>query len=67
MASPSYAFTSADDGGGTQFLRVLTPTDPAPGVPHNFLYVLPVESGQGTQFGDAIQTLFNLTPRTSTT
>ena len=63
----SYAFTSADDGDGTHVLRVLTPTDPAPGVPHNFLYVLPVEPEQGTQFGDAIQTLSASTPRTSTT
>ena len=28
-------------------LRVLAPTNPAPGVPHNFLYVLPVEAGLG--------------------
>src|SRR5262249_15501548 len=38
----------------------LTPTNPAPGVPHNFLYVLPVEAGQGTQFGDGIGTLLSL-------
>ena len=56
----SYAFTSSDDGGGTQILRVLTPTDPAAGVPHNFLYVLPVEPDEGNQFGDGIETLFNL-------
>ncbi len=56
----SYAVTSSDDGGGTQMLRVLTPTDPAAGVPHNFLYVLPVEPNQGTQFGDGIETLSNV-------
>ena len=56
----SYAFTSTDDGDGTHVVRVLTPTDPAAGVPHNFLYVLPVEPEQGTQFGDGIQTMINL-------
>ena len=45
----SYDVTSADNGYGTQVLRVLAPTNPAPGVPHNFLYVLPVEAGLGTQ------------------
>ncbi len=41
-------------------MRVLTPTDPAAGVPHNFLYLLPVEPGDGTQYGDGIETLLNL-------
>ena len=56
----SYAFTSPDDGGGTQILRVLTPTDPAAGVPHNFLYVLPVEPNEGTSSATGSQTLLNL-------
>ena len=38
-------------------LRVLPPTNPAPGVPHNFLYVLPVEAGLGTVYGDGLETL----------
>ena len=56
----SYSVTSADNGYGTQVLRVLTPTHPAPGVPHNFLYVLPVEAGLGTVYGDGIETLRSL-------
>ena len=44
----SYDITSPDDGYGTHVLRVLAPTNPAPGVPHNFLYVLPVEPELGT-------------------
>jgi hypothetical protein len=56
----SYSFTSPDDGYGTQTLRVLAPTDPAPGVPHNFLFVLPVEPGLGTVFGDGLETLQSL-------
>jgi hypothetical protein len=53
----SYDVTSADNGYGTQVLRVLAPTKPAAGVPHNFLYVLPVEAGLGTQYGDGLETL----------
>jgi S-formylglutathione hydrolase FrmB len=36
---------------------VLAPTHPAAGVPHNFLYVLPVEAGLGTVYGDGMATL----------
>jgi hypothetical protein len=53
----SYDVTSADDGNAPQVLRVLAPTNPAPGVPHNFLYVLPVEAGLGTSYGDGLETL----------
>ena len=56
----SYAFTSSDDGYGTHILRVLQPTNPAPGVPHNFLYLLPVEPELGTTYGDGIDTLRSL-------
>ena len=56
----SYTFTSSDDGSGTHVLRVLAPTDPAPGVPHNFLYVLPVEPELGTTYGDGLDTLRSL-------
>jgi Putative esterase len=55
-----YNETSPDDGDTAQILRVLQPTDPAPGVPHNFLYVLPVEPGTGTWYGDGIETLREL-------
>jgi hypothetical protein len=47
-------------GGATEPLRVLTPTNPAPGVAHNFLIALPVEPGEGTTYGDAISTLESL-------
>ena len=53
----SYQVTSANNGPSPQSLRVLAPTNPAPGVPHSFLYVLPVESGLGNVFGDGLETL----------
>jgi len=56
----SYGFVAADDGGGQHVLRVLAPTNPAPGVPHNFLYVLPVEPEVGTTYGDGLETMRNL-------
>ena len=51
-----YNVTSPDDG-GTQVLRVLSPTNPTPGVSHNFLFVLPVEAGLSTVYGDGLETL----------
>ena len=56
----SYNVTSSEDGYGTHVLRVLAPTNPAPGVPHNFLYVLPVEPELGTTYGDGLETLRSL-------
>jgi Putative esterase len=53
----SYDMISADDGYGPQILRVLRPTNPAPGVAHNFLFVLPVEPGLGTTYGDGLATI----------
>jgi hypothetical protein len=53
----SYDVFSADNGYGPQVLRILTPANPAPGVPHNFLYVLPVEAGLGASYGDGLETL----------
>jgi hypothetical protein len=53
----SYDMISADDGGGPQVLRVLSPSDPAKGVAHNFLFVLPVEAGLGTTYGDGLATV----------
>jgi hypothetical protein len=56
----SYDVISANNGYGPQTLRVLTPTNPAAGVAHNFLIVLPVESAQGTTYGDGIATMQSL-------
>jgi hypothetical protein len=55
-----YSMVSANNGYGVQSLRVLQPTHPAVGVPHNFLYVLPVEAGLGTTYGDGLATLQSL-------
>jgi len=52
-----YNVVSPDNGYGPQVLRVLTPADPASGVSHNFLIVLPVEAGLGSTFGDGLETL----------
>ena len=43
----SYDVISANNGSGPQVLRILRPTNPAPGVPHSFICV-PVEAGPGT-------------------
>ena len=56
----SYDVISANNGDGPQTLRVLTPTNPAAGVAHNFLIVLPVEAGLGSDFGDGLATLQSL-------
>jgi hypothetical protein len=53
----SYNMTSTEDGGSTQVTRVLKPSNPAAGVKHNFLFVLPVEPDQGTSFGDGVATM----------
>ena len=53
----SYDVLSTNDGYGPQTLRVLAPTNPAAGVTHNFLIVLPVQSGLQTTFGDGLATL----------
>jgi putative esterase len=55
-----YQVTSPDNGPGPQDLRVLQPSNPAPGVAHNFIYVLPVEPGEGTTFGDGLQVIQSL-------
>ena len=56
----SYNVISANNGDGPQTIRVLTPTNPAAGVAHNFLIVLPVEAGLGNTFGDGLATLQSL-------
>jgi hypothetical protein len=53
----SYSVTSADAGTSPQTVRVLRPTHPAAGVVHNFLYLLPVEAGLGTTYGDGMATV----------
>jgi Putative esterase len=56
----SYQVISPYDGPGPQLLRVLAPTHPAPGVPHNFLYVLPVQAQLGNTYSDGLETLRRL-------
>ena len=56
----AYHVFSADNGYGPHVLRVLRPDNPALGVAHNFLYVLPVEPEGGTFFGDGLETLREL-------
>jgi hypothetical protein len=41
-------------------MRVLAPTHPDRGMPHNFLYVLPVQLGLGKEFNDGLDTLRRL-------
>ncbi len=53
----SYTVTSPDDGNVPETVRVLSPTHPAAGVAHNFLYLLPVEAGLGTTYGDGMATV----------
>jgi hypothetical protein len=56
----SYATVSASNGNTTEVMRVLAPTSPAAGVPHNFLFVLPVEANNGNTFGDGIDVMRQL-------
>jgi len=56
----SYQVFSAGNGPGPQVMRVLTPAHPARGVPHNFLFVLPVQPGLGKAFNDGLDTLRRL-------
>jgi hypothetical protein len=53
-------YSAVSDYLGNQpvILRTLAPTNPAPGMPHRFLYLLPVEPGltnQNSQFGDGLE------------
>jgi hypothetical protein len=56
----SYHMISAYNGYGLHVLRVLRPNNPAPGVAHNVLYVLPVEPEGSYNFGDGLTTLREL-------
>jgi hypothetical protein len=56
-----YNFTSPDDGPGIQEIRVLKPTNPAPGLAHNFLFTLPVAPGvHNVNDGDGLDTIDSL-------
>ena len=61
----TYQVTSPDNGPGPQNLRILQPSNPAPGVAHNFIYVLPIEPGDdgGLQVIQSLnlQNQYNLT------
>ncbi len=52
-----YSVTSAANGPSSQTLRVLLPSHPEVGMAHNFIYVLPVEPGLATDYGDGLDTL----------
>ena len=41
-------------------MRVFAPVSPNPSYPHAFLWLLPVEGDQGTDYGDSIQTVKDL-------
>ena len=56
----TYNVLSDNNGDGPQVIRVLQPTNPAPGVAHNFLIVLPVEPGLGSTYGDGLETIQGL-------
>lgn len=48
------------DNAGNQDMRVLPPVTPNTSYEHAFLWMLPVEAGQGTTFGDSMQTIADL-------
>jgi len=53
-----YSVVSDYQGSQPTTLRILDPTNPAPGMPHRFLYLLPVEPGltnQNSQYGDGLE------------
>ena len=56
----SYQVFSPENGPGLQVMRVLVPKHPASGVPHNFLYVLPVQPRLGGAFSDGLDTVRRL-------
>lgn len=56
----TYDIRAPDDGPGVQHIRVLQPTHPAGNMPHNFLFVLPVQAGEQSRYGDGLRTLQRL-------
>ena len=57
-----YDATSSYNGPGSTILRVLSPTNPVPGIPHRFIYVLPAIEDVDLQnmFGDGLEELLAL-------
>lgn len=53
----SYNMSSTYNGDGQHVLRILEPNNPAPGVAHTFIYVLPVEAELNTSFGNGLETV----------
>ena len=55
-------FSNINDTGdaGSQDMRVLPPDSPNAGYAHAFLWMLPVEAGQGTTYGDSMATIQDL-------
>jgi hypothetical protein len=53
----TYDVLSPMNNHGPQLIKVLKPTTPTPGVPHNIIYALPVTAGTDTSFGDGLATL----------
>jgi hypothetical protein len=56
----TYSVISATNPGSPRLLRVLRPARPKPRVPHNFLFVLPVEEDLKSVYGDGLRTLQSL-------
>jgi hypothetical protein len=56
----SFSVTSANNAPGPQILRVLRPSNPAPGMAHNFILALPVTPGLDGTYGDGLDTLRSL-------
>ena len=50
----TYSVLSAYNGSSAQDMRVLPPESPGPDYPHGFLWMLPVEPGQRTTYGNPI-------------
>ncbi len=51
----TYNVTSVYQGSDPTDVRVLEPDSPAPGKPHRFLHILPVEAEGGFTFGDGFE------------
>ena len=56
----TYSVISATNSGGPRLLRVLRPVRPGPRTAHNFLFVLPVEEGGKSVYGDGLHVLRSL-------
>jgi Putative esterase len=53
----SYNMSSGYNGYGPHVMRVLRPDNPAPGMAHNFLFVLPVTAEGDDNFGNGMDTV----------